>query len=169
MSSINPDGNDPNSAAGRRSGGDQTLERIHEISRGVACPRKSELKTLFYQAAGCSQELRQVGQEKYQGPFWEVYIAEVDGEVVAYALIFIMTLPPIPRLRRLGYISDMYVKEKYRSLGIASKLYEEATKWFRRKGIKHLSLIVLKGNDLAHSIYEKWGFFDNFVEMRKRI
>lgn len=98
-----------------------------------------------------------------------VLIAEVNGKVAGYSLIFIMTLPPVFRLRRLGHIGELYVKEKYRGLGVGSELYREATKWFRRKRVQHLSLIVLKGNDLPHSIYEKWGFFDHFVEMRKTL
>ena len=98
-----------------------------------------------------------------------VLIAEVNGRVAGYSLVFILTAPPVFLVRRLGHIAELYVKEKYRGLGVGSKLYAEATSWFRRKGIKHLSLVVLKGNDLPHSIYEKWGFFDNFIEMRKKL
>lgn len=99
----------------------------------------------------------------------KVFIAEVDEKPAGYSLLFIRTVPPISRLHRLGYISDMYVRKKYRGLGISSKLNDEATKWFRQKGIKHVALVVMTGNSLAHSIYEKWGFFDYHVEMRKKI
>jgi GNAT superfamily N-acetyltransferase len=98
-----------------------------------------------------------------------VLIAEVDGQMAGYSLFFILTPPPVFQVRRLGHIGELFVKEKYRGLGIGSRLYEEAVGWFRRKRIKHLSLVVIKGNDLPHSIYKKWGFFDNFVEMRKKL
>jgi len=98
-----------------------------------------------------------------------VLIAEVDGKVAGYSLLYVITAPPVFRIHRLGHIGELYVREKYRGLGVGSKLYGEATKWFRRKRIRHLSLVVLKGNDLPHSIYEKWGFFDNFIEMRKKL
>ena len=98
-----------------------------------------------------------------------VLIAEVDGKVAGYSLIYVLTLPPVFRIHRLGHIGELFVKEKYRGLGVSSKLYEEAAKWFRRKRLQHLSLVVIKGNDLPHSIYEKWGFFDNFIEMRKKL
>ena len=98
-----------------------------------------------------------------------VLIAEVDGKVAGYSLIYILTLPPAFQIHRLGHIAELFVKEQYRGLGVSSKLYKEATKWARRKRVQHLSLVVMKGNDIPHSIYEKWGFFDNFIEMRKKL
>lgn len=104
-----------------------------------------------------------------RGRTGRVYIAEVDGKPAGYSLISIRIRPPIARLRRLGYIDDLFVKKEYRGLGISSKLKDEATRWFRKKGIRHVALVVGKGNEPAHSIYEKWGFFDYHVEMRMKI
>ena len=108
-------------------------------------------------------------QRKVRSRSARVYIAEVDGKPAGFSLIFIRTGPPIMRLRGLGYIDDLFVKEEYRGLGISSKLYREATKWFRQKGMRHVALTVGTGNEPAHSIYKKWGFFDYHVEMRKKL
>lgn len=98
-----------------------------------------------------------------------VYFAEVDGRPVGYSLIFIKQNLAISKVNRVGYISDLFVKEGFRGQGIGSKLTNEALKWFRGKGIRHVSLHVLEKNRRPQSIYRKWGFFPFLVEMRKNL
>lgn len=97
-----------------------------------------------------------------------VLIAFVNGKPAGYCLGYIKKNIPIYQLEKLGYISDLYVKKKFRGTKIASKFKDEAIKWIRKKGIKHASLAVFCGNRFK-SIYKKWGFFDYHIEMRKRI
>jgi len=98
-----------------------------------------------------------------------VSVAEADGKPVGYALNFIKSNIPVFALDKIGYISDMYIEKGYQGQGISSKLKNEAVKWFRKKKIKHLSLIVLHDNEHARKVYEKWGFFNYSIEMRKGI
>ena len=48
-------------------------------------------------------------------------------------------------------------------------LYKEACKWFKKHGIKHITIGVNPENERAHLIYKKWGFFDFRIEMRNKI
>jgi GNAT superfamily N-acetyltransferase len=98
-----------------------------------------------------------------------VTIAEVDGKPAGYVLCNIKENVPVYTIDKLGYIVDMYVAEKYQGLGISSRLKEKAIEWFKHKRIKHVSLVVFYDNDHAHQVYEKWGFFNYSVEMRKDI
>jgi GNAT superfamily N-acetyltransferase len=96
-----------------------------------------------------------------------VFLAEMDGRPVGYSLVFIKRNPLTSRISTLGYISDLFVREDFRGKGISSKLTNEVIKWFRRKGIRHLSLHVLEVNHVPRSIYKRWGFFPFVIEMRK--
>ena len=98
-----------------------------------------------------------------------VHIAEVDGEPAGYSLIYIKENIPVYKLESTGYLSDLFVRKKFRSLGISSALKDNAIKWFKNKGIKYLSIQVYSYNDKARSIYKKWGFYDFHVEMRREI
>ena len=49
-------------------------------------------------------------------------------------------------------------------------LNKDATyKWFRKKGVKTLSIKVYDANKFAHDIYKKWGFKNYHIELRKKI
>lgn len=98
-----------------------------------------------------------------------VHIAEVDSKPVGYSVTFIKHNFPFFYLKKIGYISEIFVKKKFRGMEISSKLKDKAIKWFREKKIKYISIAVYDDNKLAHSIYKKWGFFDYYTDMRKKI
>ena len=98
-----------------------------------------------------------------------VFIAEVEGRPVGYSINLIRKNPLVYEVEKLGYVSDLFVKKEFRGMKISSMFRDESIKWFRKKGIKHMSVEVIGGNTYAHSIYKKWGFFDYKVEMRKKI
>ncbi|MEW6295223.1 MAG: GNAT family N-acetyltransferase [Candidatus Diapherotrites archaeon] len=98
-----------------------------------------------------------------------VFLAEMDGMPAGYTLIFIKENIPIYKLEKFGYISDLFVKKEFRGKNISSKLKEKAIEWFKKKGLKHASIALWSDNTKAHSIYKKWGFFDQHIEMRKKL
>lgn len=98
-----------------------------------------------------------------------VMVAEEDGKLVGYTLFFAKKGTPIFRNEVFGYISDLFVKKDFRGRGISSLFKEEATRFFRKKGIKHMSLMVFATNGNAHGVYSRWGFQDYHIEMRKEI
>lgn len=98
-----------------------------------------------------------------------VYIAEIEGKLVGYCLICIKDNIAIFNLKKIGYISDLFVKKGYRGKGISSEFMDAASKWLKNRKINHISLVVKKDNKSAYSIYKKWGFLDYHIEMRKRL
>lgn len=98
-----------------------------------------------------------------------VFIAEEDGEIVGFTLIYIKDEIPIFENKKVGFISDLYVKKEFRNRKISSKLRDKSLEWFKDKGLKFVSLAMHPDNKFAHSVYKKWGFFDYKVEMRKKI
>jgi len=98
-----------------------------------------------------------------------IFIAE-DGKTPAgYCLCKIEKNIPVFSLEKFGCISDLYVREKYRNIGLSSAFRKEAFSWFRKKGMKHASIKTNVGNSRARGIYRKWGFHEDMVDMWMRI
>ena len=98
-----------------------------------------------------------------------VHLAEIGATPAGYSLIFIKRNPPVSKIAKIGYVSDLLVKMEFRGRGVSSALKNEAMKWFRQKGVKYVSLNVLADNRVPQSIYRKWGFFPFVLEMRKNL
>ena len=94
-------------------------------------------------------------------------VAEIDGKLVGYAAGVIQTRSPIFRIAENGYINDVFVEEAFRKLGIAREFLTELKKWFESKGIKHVELSVLAGNEVGKKTWTKFGF--EVYEIKKRV
>lgn len=98
-----------------------------------------------------------------------IYIAEVSGRPAGYSLSFIKKNIPVFSLEKIGYMSDIFVRPEYMGKGISSMLKKETIKWFKKKGLKHVSIMVNAENKHAYNIYRKWGFLNYHLEMRMKI
>ncbi len=98
-----------------------------------------------------------------------VLVAKEDDEIVGYSLSAIKNNVKVFKLKRLGHIFDLYVKEKYRGKGIGEQLVKETLAWFKKKKMTYASIGVHAINPEAHGLYKKWGFRDMHIEMRKKL
>lgn len=92
------------------------------------------------------------------GKFALVHIAEIDGEIVGFMLSRIKRVPPYWGGVMVGTLSDMWVEEKGRRLGIGRKLSELALDWLREQGVHSIEIQVLEKNDPSWKLYESIGF-----------
>ena len=98
-----------------------------------------------------------------------VFIAEDNGKIAGYVMIYIKDEIPVFKNKKIGYCSDLFIKKSHRNKSISSKLKNKVMEWFEHKGIKVISLATFYDNKNARAIYNKWGFFDYKVEMRRKI
>ena len=68
-------------------------------------------------------------------------------------------------LKKQGNIRDIVVDKKYEGRGIASALKKESDKWFKKNGIKFVTLRYDPDNKHAAKVYKKWGFVHNMDMM----
>ena len=61
------------------------------------------------------------------------------------------------RIKHIGYVV-VGIREKYRSMGIGSKLFSELDIWAIENKITRLELSVICSNTIAKHLYEKNGF-----------
>jgi GNAT superfamily N-acetyltransferase len=90
-----------------------------------------------------------------------------EKEIAGYSICFIESNTPIYEIEKIGYFSDLYIKEKFRGAGLASRFKDNAEKWMKKKGVRYASIKLYPKNKKAHEIYKHWGFFDFHLEMRK--
>ncbi len=100
-----------------------------------------------------------------------VLLAEVDGAIAGYSLNQIRDKDTIPvyRIRKIGYMGDLYVKPRYRARGVGSSLKTAVLHWFRKNMVKYADIVCHVNNVRAQKIYRRWGFAEYTSTMRRRI
>jgi ribosomal protein S18 acetylase RimI-like enzyme len=71
--------------------------------------------------------------------------------------------------KKTGLIKNVYIREKYRRKGIATKFFKECFKFMKKSKAGNAELMVAINNENAHRLYEKLGFKDVSIRMRKKI
>lgn len=72
-----------------------------------------------------------------------------------------------PEFRRFGYVHDIFVADAARGCGVAEALMEVAEAHCRAKGVNHMRLFMLAGNERARAFYERTGWAPYELSYRK--
>lgn len=86
------------------------------------------------------------------------YVLVLDGDKIigfAYAQVSVCNFN---KSKSIGYLSDIFITNKYRGKGIADIVWNELLKWFKLKKVSFLQLNVFINNEPAIKVYKKWGF-----------
>lgn len=142
------------------------LMREHEK---IVIKENPELKAQLILRKDSKEIMRKFFQKNIRSRKAMVFVAEINGKLVGYCMVFIKKNSPVYKLKEFGYISDLFVKESFRGMKISSGFRDKALEWFRKKSVKHMTLDVFVNNKHAHEIYNKWGLFDYTINMRKMI
>jgi len=70
---------------------------------------------------------------------------------------------------KLGYISELFVLEEYRSQGIGDMLLTKAHEYLKEKGCTYVELEVFAPNTRAHEFYLKHKYIDKNISMIKSL
>lgn len=87
------------------------------------------------------------GKDKF-----EFVCAVIDDSVIGYGGI------DFEKNTKGGYLTMFVIKEQYRSMGIGTKLFNEAHKRIRQRGLSLSELSVEKKNPDAKRLYERMGY-----------
>ncbi len=98
-----------------------------------------------------------------------VFIAEEGGVPAGYCLSFIKDYNPIFKIGKVGYLSDLFVRNKFHGKGISTMFKDESFKWFKSKGLKYTTIAVRADNPDAKAIYNHWGFMDDSVSLIRKL
>lgn len=91
---------------------------------------------------------------------YKFFVAEEGKEIVGYTFGVVEEKDPRYRVREMGYICELYVKEDYRGERVASELVKLLLNWFRGNGIEYVKTDVYSRNELGCSFWKEVGFED---------
>jgi ribosomal protein S18 acetylase RimI-like enzyme len=91
--------------------------------------------------------------------------ADPRGKLVGFIVGTVTDEIPIYRVKRFGFIHDLWVEERYRHEGIGRQLVTEAVARFRGIGVPQVRLDTADANDAARSLFRACGFRPSIVEM----
>lgn len=97
-----------------------------------------------------------------------IFIPTVNNKIIGFIILVIRKDAPILANKKIGSISDIFIKNEFRNKRISSQLFKESIKWFKSKKLKFISLNV-NPNNPAYNIYKKWGFVELMITMKKEI
>ena len=97
------------------------------------------------------------------------FVAERDGEVIGWGVLVVEDGPIFVREeeRRYGYITELFVNEAARGLGVGQALIAACEEEARRLGLTQIMIGGLSGNTRAMDIYERAGYRPYTAELRK--
>lgn len=98
-------------------------------------------------------------------------VAEVAGAVVGHLFLVFERDAVYVReeLRPYGYVSELFVRDEARQLGIGSALLAEAERLTAARGLTRLMIGVLAGNHPAAALYARLGFAPHATELEKQV
>jgi ribosomal protein S18 acetylase RimI-like enzyme len=100
-------------------------------------------------------------------------LIEDDNKVVGYALIEQRESPYTEYSAfvedHFAYIYELVVLPEYRDKGYGKQIVKEAEKWAKDRGLSSIELNCLSNNYDAKAFYEKTGFGEYQVKLRKNV
>jgi ribosomal protein S18 acetylase RimI-like enzyme len=143
---------------------DLSYRLVQEEDFPILMDMYNQLNTFFYQVGYRLPHPEDVGQvwldsfKRTLGRFSNVFIAELDGEVVGFMLCRLKRVPAYMGGVMVGELSDMWIYSKARRMGIGDKLSRLAIDWMREQGAHSIEIQVLKDNEASWKLYDRMGF-----------
>lgn len=108
--------------------------------------------------------------DRLEDPYTSTLIAEIDGEVVGYALAMVVDLmPDIFTEPPAGFLADIYVEPHARRQGVGRSLVTSVQEWFRRCGVQYFDWQVAAHNPAGLAFWRSIGGQDVMMRMRARL
>jgi ribosomal protein S18 acetylase RimI-like enzyme len=127
-----------------------------------------QLNSFFYQVGYRLPHPDNVGEiwldsfRRTLGRFSNVHVAEIESDgakqVVGFMLCRLKRVPAYMGGVMVGELSDMWIDERARRMGIGDKLSRLAMEWMRQQGAHSIEIQVLKENEASWKLYERMGF-----------
>lgn len=100
-------------------------------------------------------------------------LVEDDDKIVGYALIEKRESPykeyPSFKEDSFAFIYELIVLPEYRLKGYGKSIIDEAYKWAKERNLTSIELNVLENNYNARAFYERVGFEEYQIKLRKEV
>ena len=96
----------------------------------------------------------------------EVFVVELDDEIVASGYAKIMDDHPYLKHAKQGYLGFMFVPEEHRGKGLNKLILNGLIDWCKARNVFEIRLDVYDVNETAINAYKKSGFKNYLINMR---
>lgn len=114
-------------------------------------------------------ELRELLRTMQRDPDAELFVAEVEGNLVGLCIVRVDHAPPILEEVERAEITDIGVRPAFRRRGIATALLDAGLEWIRDRGVARVELQVAHGNVEGQAFWRARGFADFMDVLHKRL
>ncbi|MDR1694453.1 MAG: GNAT family N-acetyltransferase [Lactobacillaceae bacterium] len=87
-------------------------------------------------------------------------VATKDNKVVGFAIFGLLLKPSNFASPEVTYISEMVVKDGFRSRGIGEKMLKRIIEFSKTRGIDKIELEITNANERGIGFYRRTGFYD---------
>jgi len=95
----------------------------------------------------------------------KAFVAVQGGNIIGYMTVLIQEQASYWKIKRIGHISGLMVRQDHRRKGIGRKLLQSAGGYFKEKGIKQYTLFTSVNNKSGVEFYEKCGLEKLYTTM----
>jgi len=96
-----------------------------------------------------------------------VYMAIINDEIIGFCAGNIRLSPAFLGNKKIGYISHVYVKQKYRKNKVGVILVNHIEQWFKEKKVDFIELEVLNQNASAIKFWSSLNYSIDYIKMIK--
>ncbi len=132
----------------------QRFESVFEPNRRLDSPVGEEYLALL---------------EKDVAAAGKIFVAEQDGAPVGWGIVVEVDddVYVVAEERRHAYISELFVVEAVRGMGVGRALIAACEDWARARKLNVVQIGVLPGNVRAKATYERAGYGHYALQLRK--
>lgn len=98
-----------------------------------------------------------------------VLVADVNGDVIGYALAAVEGYDYMALRGPAGVLHDIIVEPEYRGRGIGRMLLDATLAFLRTAGVPRVVLTTAEANVAAQHLYESVGFRRTMIEMTREL
>jgi GNAT superfamily N-acetyltransferase len=98
-----------------------------------------------------------------------MFVAEKNEEIIGFSTGLIKILPLFLGACKVGYVDAIFLLPQYRKTGVSVHLYNVLEEWFISKKVESIELQVLPNNFSGYKFWNKMGYYNELIQMRKKI
>ena len=119
----------------------------------------------FMHGAATNEERLAVLKGSLKDPNYELWVAEVNGEMAGFIDMWI--IHDFCHGGKLSYIQNLYVAQKYRRMGVGSKLLQKIIERARERKALEIHVVTGLNNEPAIRLYKKHGLTKESLQLER--
>jgi len=119
----------------------------------------------FMHGTATDEERLSILESALRNPNYELWVAEVDGEIVGF--IDLWTMHDFCHGGKLSHMQNLYVAPKYRGLGVGSQLLQKIIERAKEREALEIHVVTKFDNQRAIRLYKKHGLTNESLQLEK--